>query len=582
MSDLYSKASLVMNPQLVDTGKVYSIKPEDRKGDFTFSRSTAATRVNADGNIEKETQNLLTYSNDFSQWTFGGVTRTGGQSGYDGSNNAWLITATNVSGVNVNQIVNTSGVKTYSIYAKAGTTNWIRMSFNDTGVNSRAWFDLTNGVVGTIIGYVIDTEITSLGSGWYRCSISVNLSVNSPSLYLFVVDGNGLTSASVGDSVYIQDVQLEQGLVARDYIETTTAAVEGGITDNVPRLDYTDSSCPALLLEPQRTNALPHSEYFGTGYTLSNASLIENDAISPEGLQNATKIYPTSSGNYRNIKYSALSPATGLYTFSIFAKAGELDHLVLIDYDGSGVGVDFNLSTGVATNSATTPFDFVGMVDYGNGWYRCIATATDPYFYWILSDNGAVSVTANGTDGLYIWGAQAETASYATSYIPTYGTSVTRNADVCNGLTNAGNNGIINDYNTSVLVDLAEVISTSNVIRFVTLFSASGGQNPRVLLYGNSLQIIVQYRVTGQSDLTIHSSFTRTNQNKALIRLKDNKLALFHNGTKKGEITIVKGNDLEYLTLAESAATDSGYKLNKLLSFPSSLTDQEAIALTTI
>jgi hypothetical protein len=157
--------------------------------------------------------------------------------------------------------------------------------------------------------------------------------------------------------------------------------------------------------------------------------LIENDAISPEGLQNATKIYPTSSGNYRNIKYSALSPATGLYTFSIFAKAGELDHLVLIDYDGSGVGVDFNLSTGVATNSATTPFDFVGMVDYGNGWYRCIATATDPYFYWILSDNGAVSVTANGTDGLYIWGAQAETASYATSYIPTYGTSVTRNAD---------------------------------------------------------------------------------------------------------------------------------------------------------
>ena len=56
-------------------------------------------------------------------------------------------------------------------------------------------------------------------------------------------------------NIYIQDAQLEYGLVARDYIETTTAAVEGGITDNVPRLDYTDSSCPALLLEPQRTNA---------------------------------------------------------------------------------------------------------------------------------------------------------------------------------------------------------------------------------------------------------------------------------------------------------------------------------------
>jgi hypothetical protein len=70
MSDLYNKASLVMNPQLVDTGKVYSIKPEDRKGDFTFTRSSAATRVNADGNIEKETQNLLLQSNSFNTtWT---------------------------------------------------------------------------------------------------------------------------------------------------------------------------------------------------------------------------------------------------------------------------------------------------------------------------------------------------------------------------------------------------------------------------------------------------------------------------------------------------------------------------------
>jgi hypothetical protein len=85
MSDLYSKASLVLTPQLVDTGKVYSIKPEDRKGDFTFTRSSYATRVNADGNIEKETQNLLQQSNTFSSGSFGQqVSITSGQSGYDG------------------------------------------------------------------------------------------------------------------------------------------------------------------------------------------------------------------------------------------------------------------------------------------------------------------------------------------------------------------------------------------------------------------------------------------------------------------------------------------------------------------
>ena len=94
---------------------------------------------------------------------------------------------------------------------------------------------------------------------------------------------------------YLQDAQLEQGLVARDYIETTTTAVEGGITDNVPRLDYTDSSCPALLLEPQRTNLVTQSEYFGDSYwTKSRASFV-NGFTSPEGLSNSYKLVEDSS-----------------------------------------------------------------------------------------------------------------------------------------------------------------------------------------------------------------------------------------------------------------------------------------------
>ena len=56
---IYDKASLVLIPSGTKTSKVYSQKPVNGDGDFTFSRSTAATRVNADGNIEKETQNLI-------------------------------------------------------------------------------------------------------------------------------------------------------------------------------------------------------------------------------------------------------------------------------------------------------------------------------------------------------------------------------------------------------------------------------------------------------------------------------------------------------------------------------------------
>ena len=87
---IYDKASLVLIPSGTKTSKVYSQKPVNGDGDFTFSRSTAATRVNADGNIEKETQNLLLQSNTLILLGYNSCSVTGGQVGYDGANDAWL------------------------------------------------------------------------------------------------------------------------------------------------------------------------------------------------------------------------------------------------------------------------------------------------------------------------------------------------------------------------------------------------------------------------------------------------------------------------------------------------------------
>ena len=250
-----------MNPQLVDTGKVYSIKPEDRKGDFTFTRSSAATRVNADGFIEKETQNLLVQSNNFATtWGRSNTSVTGGQSSYDGSSDAWLLSKSAASG-QIGQNTTSSGVNTFSVYAKANVSPYVRLTIFEGGfsANGTAYFDLQNGVLGTT--NAIDSSIENVGNGWYRCSVTFNTS--NQKVYIYPADGDNDTSGTSG-SIYIQDAQLNQGLIAQEVITTTTTAVEGGITDNVPRLDYTDSSCPALLLEPQRTNLpITQSEYFG-------------------------------------------------------------------------------------------------------------------------------------------------------------------------------------------------------------------------------------------------------------------------------------------------------------------------------
>jgi hypothetical protein len=49
---LFDDASLVLTPNGVKSGKVYSIKPTDGVGDFDFTRASSATRVNSDGLIE--------------------------------------------------------------------------------------------------------------------------------------------------------------------------------------------------------------------------------------------------------------------------------------------------------------------------------------------------------------------------------------------------------------------------------------------------------------------------------------------------------------------------------------------------
>ena len=98
MATLFDSASLVMVPSGVKDDKLYSIKPTNGDGDFTFSRdgsgASVATRVNSAGLIEKGRTNLLLQSNSFNTtWTNSGtITRTSGQSGYDGTNDAWLLT----------------------------------------------------------------------------------------------------------------------------------------------------------------------------------------------------------------------------------------------------------------------------------------------------------------------------------------------------------------------------------------------------------------------------------------------------------------------------------------------------------
>ena len=114
-----------------DSGRFY---PRE----FTFTRGSnlSATRVNADGYIEKGYENLLVQSNQFdTTWVNGGTTVTSGQSGYDGTNNAWLLSKGAANYTRITQTIAKSGVHSVSVYAKANTLSQASFYVYATGDN---------------------------------------------------------------------------------------------------------------------------------------------------------------------------------------------------------------------------------------------------------------------------------------------------------------------------------------------------------------------------------------------------------------------------------------------------------------
>ena len=576
---IYDKASLLLIPSGTKASKVYSQKPVSGDGDFTFTRSTGATRVNADGNIKKETQNLFLQSNQFDiGWSAPSGSFTSGQQGYDGTNDAWLLTASS-SGGRLQLTRSDTGIHTTSAYFKKGSADGVWMRVDMSGTDANVYVNLIDGSKINSTGEIA-TEITDIGNGWYRVALTADW-VNVVNFRIYPTNTSG---SAVAGNIYLQDAQLEQGLVARDYIETTTSAVYGGITDNVPRLDYTDSSFPALLLEPQRTNLVTQSEYINTsgGWILLNASVTNNSVQSPEGLNNATKLLASSGSGNHQVNSATNSIVSGAVTASVFAKKGNTNFVRLRFSGTSGVVRGwFDLENGEV---GTIDSGGVGsIIDMGEGWYKCILTETantsttsnNQLQIFINESDNQTSWNAGGDEYIYIYGAQLEQASYSTSYIPTFGSSVTRVVEAVVKTLGASyfpTNGI------SVFVDFD--VTHSSVTNFADLY----------ILTGSSAQLRLETRTFGRiyiqqgNMVTSGDNFNAYNlcpstAKKICLTFSSTQVKAYVDGvlinTWNGSYTW----DFTDLSMGMQASTAA---YNNTMLFPSTLSNQEAIDLTTL
>jgi hypothetical protein len=578
MSKLFDDASLAMIPSAYKDGKLYSIRPTDGSGDFTFSRGSnlAATRVDVNGLIEKGRENLLFPS--------------------EGTTTGWSATGigTNTSSILTGQQDPNGGTQGYRWTATCGATTsdraWYRKNHTRDGnyLTLSFWIKSANGSNQTISFHYAGGNRSTINvtNEWQRVEYG---EATGAGVGYFGAEIRGTITDQSAD-VYLYGWQLEKSLVATDYIETGASTAQAGILEDLPRLDYSGgASCPSLLLEPQRTNVIPQSEYFGASdWTKANVAVTDNATTSPEGVQNAALVYPSSSSSTKwgvKIEETKTGLTNSAYTNSVYLKANGWRWVYIIDASGLK-SVWFDLQEGVVgTEEANATGDIEPM---GDGWYRCTiythaSTTTYAYMgvYFSDADNSYVC-TASGTNGVYMYGFQSEAGSYPTSYIPTMGSAVTRGKD-STSLTNASS--LIGQTEGTIFIE-AKVDTTGqstnliNVNHSVTRAVVLNQQSNKKLRY--------QVYASGGVVFSIDSTIISSGFFKAAIVYKSGESALFVNGVKSGFSTnnftfesgglnnIYLGAGINYYAAVNKNST------KQALVFPTALTDSECIALTTL
>lgn len=217
-----------------------------------------------------------------------------------------------------------------------------------------------------------------------------------------------------------------------------TRIIEDGLIDdianNIPKLNWLNSNCPSLLLEPQRTNSIPFSQDFSY-WSKTSSTVLSNNNVSPTGQITASQIIANSGFSNHHIQLNLGINSGTKYTYSIFVKKSEISQVQLLCADSSSfvnwARLNFDLETLSEFGSNLGEF---GYEDYGNGWIKLFVTGTTLSSGNIirvgLAKDGQLTFTGDGAGGVYLFGGQLEQGAYPTSYIETLFSTSTRNIDL--------------------------------------------------------------------------------------------------------------------------------------------------------
>ena len=293
----------------------------------------------------------------------------------------------------------------------------------------------------------------------------------------------GFPATGVLDSVSIKEVTGDRARLNYE--------IEGGLVNTKP----------SLLLEPQSTNKLTTSNDFSSYSKSGTITVTSNYGISPTGERNSTRVQFGGSNN-------------SLYKLSVHSGNTESNSIYIKGI--SGETIKFGKGTTVNAGSTFT---------LNGEWQRIQHQSTTGNQFAI---NTYSSVTARDIE---IFGAQIEEKSYATSYIPTNGSTQTRAAETCNG---AGTSSILPSSDGIFYAEIA-ALANDGTSRVISLSDGSNTNRIHLLYFSQNNFISANYRVSGSTQ-----AFVNVNLSNALLfhkiawHFRSGKFKLFIDGSLAG------------------------------------------------
>lgn len=452
-----------INAETVDNSGVFNLRPSldiDLVGSksvsplVSFSRGSTGTYYDGKTTVKAE-ENLLTYSQDFDNgvWSkrLASITSVNSDTAPDGTLTADRITVTTTVtsyGALIYRSASSTSQVTLSCFLKYGSGNGFVFLYADAPTFKPAYFNLLTGTVGVVASGLTNASISYAGNGWYRCSITAS---NSTFIGIGIsnIDGDTAYASTQGDYVIAWGAQLEQRSYPTAYTPTTFNPITNYIpvlqtaSVNVPRFNYDPmtTELKGMLVEEQRTNLLSYSsDLDNAAWVKSNASVLGNVVIAPDGSLTADKIIPDYT-NARHFVYYTYSFSAQSYNYSVYIKYAGKQYISIASVGANSYAI---IDTTVGTIYATSGLNAYSIQNAGNGWYRVTISWTavaggNAVYVEILGSTVIQTWTGNGFDGVYVWGAQLEQGTIATSYIPTPLTYTGRNSTA----TYRGDNGYL-------------------------------------------------------------------------------------------------------------------------------------------